>query len=117
MASEKVIFVAVCIILVGLVVSYPAPETDSGEEDSDRYHGHHNHSTHNEDDVLDNNKVTCDLLGGMGIGPISLGVNTLCALHCGQIKCKSGGSCKDGVCVCRKSPASCWIYLCKGCKW
>ncbi|XP_055354420.1 uncharacterized protein LOC129600053 [Paramacrobiotus metropolitanus] len=126
MAGIKIfLWAVVSFAIVGLVASYPAASVDVEEENEVALYGHHGHGHHNHSTLANNEKedgagdtkVTCDLLGGLGIGPISLGENTLCAMHCGQIKCKSGGSCKDGVCVCRKDQASCWIYLCKGCKW
>ncbi|XP_055330779.1 mucin-2-like [Paramacrobiotus metropolitanus] len=67
-------------------------------------------------EALENTKITCGVLGGMGFGPITLGSDTVCALYCIVHYCRSGGHCVDGVCKCRKDPISCGVYSCDGCK-
>ncbi|XP_023715636.1 defensin [Cryptotermes secundus] len=52
-----------------------------------------------EDVLLPQPRITCDLLS-IEIGGFAFN-NSLCAAHC-LVKGYKGGSCKDGVCVCRK---------------
>ncbi|KAI7815322.1 defensin 2, partial [Rhyzopertha dominica] len=50
------------------------------------------------ENLIRQKRVTCDLLSFQA-GGFSFG-NSACAAHCLQLG-RKGGSCKDGVCVCR----------------
>nr|AXF35738.1 defensin 2 [Holotrichia oblita] len=56
-------------------------------------------SEKNTDSIVRQKRVTCDLLSFEYNG-ISIG-ETACSVHC-VIQGRNGGSCQDGVCVCKK---------------